>query len=264
MRRRVALCVGTMFLLASCASSTAQPTTTLTVVAPSSTVGPTLPNAEAPASPLLVGDGRPTMPEGRPNAVSAIPIGAPEPGKQAVGAAASEYVVVPFVVWNTTSGPSEGLKLEVTAVDPSNGKRYDGQVGAMTPNHLEPGQWGLAIVQFLSAPSLPAGTRYDVTFTEGDFVMSRAVDLTVSGVTATPVDGRRTATVTNTSSLALGSPFTAAVYCFDGDQVVSTQLWLADAANNGFTFTPGMTATISFATDPACRSFLVGAVTGHQ
>lgn len=204
------------------------------------------------------------MPAGKPDSVSAIPIGPAKAAPLDSGGAAALYVVVPFVVWNTTAAPVDGLKLLVTATDPGTGKTYDGTLGAFTPSHLDPGQWGLAAMQFLSAPSLPDGTVYDVSFTTDDFIMSRAADLEVRDLAAAPVSGIRTANVVNATSQQLGSPFTIAVYCFDADRVVSTQVVLWDAGANGFTFAPGARVPIKFPVDATCRNVLVGAVSLHE
>ena len=181
-----------------------------------------------------------------------------------IGAQVVDFVAVPFVVWNDTSAAVVGLKMNATAVDPTSGTKHDGTLGALTPTHIEPGQWGLAVVQFFSASSLADGTRYDISFSSDDYIASRAVDLSVSDPGTDVASGRRTAQVTNATTQPLGSPFTAAVYCFDHDRVVSTQVWNPSAGPDGFTFAPGATSSIFFVVDTACPSFLVAAVTFHQ
>ena len=227
------------------------------------TVGASLPAARAPASPLLVGDAEPQMPAGKPDSISATPIG-PAAAPLDSGSTSAQYVVVPFVVWNTTAKAVDGLKLVASATDPGTGKTYEGTLAAFTPSHLDPGQWGLAAMQFLSAPSLPDSTVYDVSFTTDDFIMSRSADLEVRDLAAAPVSGIRTANIVNATSQQLGSPFTVAVYCFDADRVVSTQVVLWDAGANGYTFAPDASVPIKFSVDATCPHVLVGAVSIHE
>lgn len=169
-----------------------------------------------------------------PGELSAVRIGAPRPYD---GGVADDAVQV---------GGESGLLL------------------AMTPSHLEAGEWGLATFAFFAeAPT--AATTFTTRFTADDPVMSRAVDLAVGAVAAEgDADGLRTATVTNVNAVPVASPYTFAVHCFQGDELVSVTIELIDAANNGFTFDPGTEVTAKFVTDGACTSVLIVAVSFRE
>lgn len=249
--------------LAACSGDEASPATS--APAPTTSEGPatpvaTLPESAAPASRRLVGDARPAVPAGAPGELSAVPIGVPRPY---TASPIIDGVQMSFVVWNLTDAAVDGQALEVTVDDPA-GDGESGLLLAMTPSHLEAGEWGLATFGFFAANPTEA-TTFTTMFAADDPVMNRAVDLLVSDVSAqADAEGVRTATITNVNDVAVGSPFTFAVHCFQGDELVSVSAELEDAANAGFTFLPGAEITLRFITDDACESVLIGAVTFHE
>jgi hypothetical protein len=128
------------------------------------------------------------------------------------------------------------------------------------PAQIQPGEVGLAYIYFDNADAFPDGVEYEFAAQTmpADQSFYNTADLTVTE--ANLVGGSIVGTAANKTGASIAGPFGGQIYCFDGDNLISTTWTYANE-----TGPLGDGETVNFSTDlygSSCDSFVVG-MTGY-
>lgn len=242
--------LGTVVLLSSCSSSSGPPVEN-PVGSPAATASSDSNNDESAAWPykereLLSGTATPVFAEGEPEKVAVVQIGA------------FDGQILPFAYRNNTDAAISHIDWSATA-------RSGGQIVATgssqggTPAQVPPGGFGVAYIYF-GDTDLPADAEYEFSeshspadptpYNTAPFVITETNE----------VGGSIVGAAVNRTGSTVNGPYRVDVYCFDGNDVLSTTRTYAEQSGD---LQDGATATftVDLRGEP-CPTYLLG-VSGY-
>lgn len=202
------------------------------------------------ASGLLAGTATPNLPDGETGKVSVVQIGAPFEGGLAF------TTKLPFAFRNNTGAAISSV--EWTGTARSGGSIVaTGSSRGTIPAEVQPGEIGLAFILFGKGAQIPpADVGYELTVKTSPVnkvPTSRApLKVTEANISGSAIVGA----AVNATGRPLNYPFSADVYCFDGDTLLTER---GDLAEQYGPLAPGGQVTFSVDLHGAiCPTFTVG------
>ena len=259
MKKRLAMAVCAVTLLAGCASSDSEDTVRsgngptpatsddATQDSPNESAEGT--SVEPATSPLLSIEGNFEIPEGEDGALSVV----------ITGEADAASGTVPVVVRNMTASPLAGIEVSGTARDGAGELMGSGSSQGFAPELVNPGEWAFGYV-FIDGVKAAKDTEFDFTATGNEpdeFLGSVDVEIVEVALTKGSFGDNLTGILKNPTDEEVSGPIDVAAVCFDKSGALnSTQSGFADSDS----LAPGGTSSFSvdLFEDP-CEFFAMGA-----